>query len=329
MWLFSPYHTLRRLRLQLPLGDRASNNAWMLSFGFPPISSPSAELLILGSLPGRLSLERGEYYANPQNAFWRILAVRLPQLPADYAGRVRVLIERRLALWDVLAAATRSGSLDADIADDAISNNFRAFFHAHPHIRLIGFNGATAAKLYERHVMPTLSDEQRGIALETLPSTSGAHAGVAFTQKVERWSILFDAATEVAPGAPAARAFKPNGWPTVIPRIIVRDPENLITFVKRAFGAEGGNHPGRPAEMWIGDSLLLVSDGGGLRDAMPAFLYVYVEDVDAIYARALAEGASSVEAPAQMTYGDRRATIQDPWGNTWQVAMHRAVQYRS
>src|ERR1700721_838665 len=74
----------------------------MLSFGFPPISSPSARVLILGSLPGRLSLERGEYYANPQNAFWRIVAARVPDLPPDYAGRVAALIKRRVALWDVL-----------------------------------------------------------------------------------------------------------------------------------------------------------------------------------------------------------------------------------
>src|SRR5580658_6104827 len=121
----------------------------MLSFGFPPVSSPSARILILGSLPGRRSLERGEYYANPQNSFWKIIAAWVPDLPSDYAGRVSLLIEQHIALWDVLAAATRSGSLDADIANDAIPNNFRAFFRAHPHIRLVGFSGATAAKLYE------------------------------------------------------------------------------------------------------------------------------------------------------------------------------------
>jgi TDG/mug DNA glycosylase family protein len=163
----------------------------MLSFGFPPISSPSARVLILGSLPGRLSLERGEYYANPQNAFWKIIAARLPELPADYAGRVRVLTSERIALWDVLAAATRSGSLDADIADDAIPNNFRAFFHVHPLIGLIGFNGGTAAKLYERHVISGLDDSQRTIARSTLPSTSPAHADLTFAQKVERWSPVF------------------------------------------------------------------------------------------------------------------------------------------
>jgi double-stranded uracil-DNA glycosylase len=163
----------------------------MLSFGFPPISSPSAQVLVLGSLPGRLSLERGEYYANPQNAFWKILAAQVPELPADYNGRVRGLVEQHIALWDVLAAATRSGSLDADIADDAIPNNFRAFFNTHPEIRVIGFNGGTAAKLYERHVIPTLAEAQSSINRTTLPSTSPAHAGLSFAEKSARWSALF------------------------------------------------------------------------------------------------------------------------------------------
>jgi TDG/mug DNA glycosylase family protein len=165
----------------------------MLSFGFPPISSPAARVLVLGSLPGRLSLERGEYYANPQNAFWKIITSRAPDLPSDYTGRVAALIEHRIALWDVLAAATRSGSLDADIADDAIPNNFFAFFHAHPNIRLLCFNGATAAKLYARHVVPTLSDEQRSIARQTLPSTSGAHASLPLAKKTAHWSVIWDA----------------------------------------------------------------------------------------------------------------------------------------
>jgi TDG/mug DNA glycosylase family protein len=163
----------------------------MLSFGFPPISSPTARILILGSLPGRMSLERSEYYANPQNAFWQIVAALVPDLPLDYASRILVLIEHGVALWDVLAAATRSGSLDTASADDAIPNNFRAFFHIHPFVRLIAFNGTTAAKLYDRHVMPTLADEQRSIQKATLPSTSSAHAKLSFAEKVTRWSVLF------------------------------------------------------------------------------------------------------------------------------------------
>ena len=164
----------------------------MLSFGFPPASSPSARILVLGSLPGGLSLDRGEYYANPRNALWKIVAARIPDLPADYADRVAALIKHRLALWDVLAAATRSGSLDAAIGNDAIPNNFRAFFHIHRRIRLIAFNGATAAKLYERHVMPTLTNSQRSIARDILPSTSGAHSSLPFAKKLARWSVLWD-----------------------------------------------------------------------------------------------------------------------------------------
>jgi double-stranded uracil-DNA glycosylase len=168
----------------------------MLSFGFPPISSPAARLLILGSLLGRLSLDRGEYYANPQNVFWKVLTTQFSESPANYAGRVRALVELRVALWDVLAAATRSGSLDADIGEDAIPNNFRAFFHAHPEIRFIGFNGGTAAKLYERHVIPTLTHPQRVIATTILPSTSPAHAGLSFAEKVARWSVIWRIATD-------------------------------------------------------------------------------------------------------------------------------------
>lgn len=162
----------------------------MLSFGFPPVSSPGSRVLVLGTLPGRLSLERGEYYANPQNTFWKIAAARIADLPPDYAGRVAALSQHGIALWDVLAAATRSGSLDADIGEDAIPNYFSAFFHIHPHIRLIAFNGATAAKLYERLVLPTLAEPQRAIARATLPSTSPAHAGMPFAEKVVRWSVL-------------------------------------------------------------------------------------------------------------------------------------------
>jgi double-stranded uracil-DNA glycosylase len=163
----------------------------MLSFGFPPIASPRARVLVLGSLPGQLSLTRGEYYANPQNAFWKIVKSRIPDLSPDYASRLAALMEHRIALWDVLAAATRSGSLDAAIADDAISNNFRALFHAYPKIQRIYFNGATAAKLYEKHVIPTLTDTQRALVRHTLPSTSGAHATLTFAEKAARWSVIW------------------------------------------------------------------------------------------------------------------------------------------
>ena len=116
--------------------------------------------------------------------------------------------------------------------------------------------------------------------------------------------------------------FQPDGWHTVTPRIVVRDPENLITFIKMVFQAQGEFRHGLPAEIMIGDSVVMVSGGDGLRDPMPAFLYVYVEDADSTFQRAIAANAISLEVPADMPYGDRRAMVRDPWGNTWQIATH-------
>jgi PhnB protein len=117
--------------------------------------------------------------------------------------------------------------------------------------------------------------------------------------------------------------FQPDGRHTVTPRIIVRDPEHLITFIRRIYDGRGEFRPGLPAEIRIGDSVVMISDGGGLREAAPAFLYVYGEDRDSTDSRAVAANAVSIEAPADMPYGDRRATIKDQWGNTWQIATHK------
>lgn len=115
-------------------------------------------------------------------------------------------------------------------------------------------------------------------------------------------------------------AFKPKGWPTVAPRLFTSDVGGLAAFLKVTFGAEGDVAAGRPSELRIGDSVVMVSDGGGLREASQAFLYVYVPDADETYRQALACAAQPLEPPLDTPYGDRRATIKDPWGNTWQIA---------
>ncbi|WP_175782998.1 VOC family protein [Burkholderia anthina] len=117
--------------------------------------------------------------------------------------------------------------------------------------------------------------------------------------------------------------FQPDGWHTVTPRIVVSDPKNLVAFINAVFLAQGEWRAGLPADIRIGDSVVMVSGGDGLRDPMTAFLYVYVEDVDATYRRAVAAGAVSLEAPADMPYGDRRAMVKDAWGNLWQMATHQ------
>ena len=115
--------------------------------------------------------------------------------------------------------------------------------------------------------------------------------------------------------------YVPDGWPTLVPRVVVDEPAKLVSFIKHVFGATGDYQPDRPAEIRIGDSILMISDASA-REVIPAFLYVYVEDTDATYRRALNAGATSVEDPRDMPYGDRRAMIADTWGNTWQIATH-------
>lgn len=118
------------------------------------------------------------------------------------------------------------------------------------------------------------------------------------------------------------RQFKPVGWPSVMPRIVTNDVPGLTGFMKTVFGAEGEARSGAPTEIRIGDSIILISDGGDIRERMPAFLYIYVEDADEAYRRAMAAGAESIEAPADMPYGDRRAMVRDSWANVWQMATH-------
>src|SRR5262245_44257404 len=116
--------------------------------------------------------------------------------------------------------------------------------------------------------------------------------------------------------------FKPDGWPTVTPRIFTGDVAGLVGFLKIVVGAVGKLQSEAPTEIRIGDSVVMISDGGE-REAMPAFLYVYVENADEIYQRASAAGAESIERPGDMPYGDRRAMVRDSWGNVWQIATYR------
>jgi uncharacterized glyoxalase superfamily protein PhnB len=115
----------------------------------------------------------------------------------------------------------------------------------------------------------------------------------------------------------------PNGWHSVTPRLVVDDAAGLVEFLKRAFGATGECRTEIPSVIRIGDSNIMVS-GSGPRDPMPAFLYVYVDDIDLTYERALKAGALSLEEPQDLSYGDRRGMVQDPFGNVWQIATHKA-----
>ncbi len=119
--------------------------------------------------------------------------------------------------------------------------------------------------------------------------------------------------------------FLPEGYHTVTPRIIAYDARQLVDFVKQVFDATGEYCQDTPVNVRIGDSLVMISDAG-IRKPMTACLYVYVADTDAAYRRVMQAGAISVEEPAEMPYGDRRCMVEDRWGNTWQIATHRALR---
>ena len=152
-------------------------------------------MLILGSLPGVASLTAGQYYAHPRNLFWDLMGTLVGAAPdMPYAARCARLIAAGIAVWDVLHAAERPGSLDARIvATTAEPNDFATLLAAHPQLRLIAFNGATAAKLFATLVAPQFAALP---PLLTLPSTSPAHAALTRAQKLRRWQIVASCAPE-------------------------------------------------------------------------------------------------------------------------------------
>ena len=154
---------------------------------FAPIADANARVLILGSMPGVESLRAGQYYAHPRNAFWRIMGDLVgasPDLP--YVKRVIRLRRSGIALWDVLAACMREGSLDAAIDEQSIiANDLVSFLAQHRHITRVFFNGATAERCFVRHVQPTL--ESGILQLQRLPSTSPAHAAMNYAKKLQAW----------------------------------------------------------------------------------------------------------------------------------------------
>jgi uncharacterized glyoxalase superfamily protein PhnB len=110
-----------------------------------------------------------------------------------------------------------------------------------------------------------------------------------------------------------------DGFHHVTPRMVVNDVAAQVEFLRAVFDATGDVVEGRPAEIAIGDSLVMVSDPSE-RELFPAFLYVYVTDADATYQRAVAAGATTIEEPVDQPYGDRRAMVRDPFGNVFQIA---------
>jgi len=158
-----------------------------MKFGFPPIAKENAKVLILGTLPSEESLKHHQYYAHPRNAFWYIMSKLLKSDPnLDYEKRKALLEANQIAVWDVLKAGERQGSLDAAIEDDSIvTNDFESFYTQHNHIKYVYFNGMKAEKEYKKRVLPS-----RFLEYYRLPSSSPAMARLTKDEKLSAWAII-------------------------------------------------------------------------------------------------------------------------------------------
>lgn len=156
--------------------------------GMPPIGSIQARVLILGSFPSAISLEKGQYYGNGKNHFWEIMGLVLGEpFPEEYQGRLALLARHRIAVWDVLASCERTGSLDRDIRNER-PNPLIDHILENPSIERIALNGSKASSSFIRHFAPRQMGEDlhigseidwrpgtlsgRGVLIARLPSSS-------------------------------------------------------------------------------------------------------------------------------------------------------------
>ncbi len=154
-------------------------------FSFPPISKPDANILILGTMPGERSLALNQYYGHGGNQFWKIMFQCFAKpFSEDYEVKKQLLLDNKIALWDVLQHCERVGSSDNAILEE-FPNNFKLFFEKHPDIRTIMFNGNNAAEYYQKHI-----GMDSGYDFVVLPSTSPANTWSTREEKYEKWSSV-------------------------------------------------------------------------------------------------------------------------------------------
>ena len=157
-----------------------------LSHSFPPLIYEDVEILILGSLPGKKSIELKEYYGHPRNRMWKILcAITNCDLPTDYGSKKIFCQKNKIGLWDVAFRAERKGSLDSNIKNE-IPNDLDSLLLDFPSIKVIGFNGKKSESMYKKFFKLN-----KYIKYVSLPSSSPANMAISFEDICLRWFELF------------------------------------------------------------------------------------------------------------------------------------------
>lgn len=160
---------------------------------FEPLIGTNPRVLILGSMPSVISLQFTQYYGNPRNAFWSIMAELFDiEIDCEYPQRIEQIRRLPIVLWDTIKACHREGSLDSSILKHQLeANDIPSLLDQYSDIQLIAFNGATSEKYFKQLVKSNIPSD-RAIDLIRFPSTSPANAGMKFEQKLASWKRLFD-----------------------------------------------------------------------------------------------------------------------------------------
>jgi len=154
-----------------------------------PVVDSATKVLIVGSMPGKQSLEKQQYYGNPRNHFWPIMGELLEtEVPDNYVKRIALLKHNAIGLWDTIETCEREGSLDAAIRNEK-PNDFQTLFEKYPNIQLVLFNGAKAFEVFKKHIGLELLEER---AYKKMPSTSPIPGKniKSFAEKLEDWRII-------------------------------------------------------------------------------------------------------------------------------------------
>lgn len=160
-------------------------------FSLAPVIDPDSRVLILGSIPGRISLMKQQYYANQRNHFWAILFVLFGERQKNnYADKLAFLKKHRIALWDSIRQCMRKGSLDSAIKAEE-PNDIAGLLKMHPGIRLIVFNGGKSRSVFKKYIGFTSIQDVDYIQLPSSSPVPGRYTK-SFEEKVETWRVIRD-----------------------------------------------------------------------------------------------------------------------------------------